>query len=587
MQAISDHVVKTWNNIKGGLVNHSQGGMVKALIGDATIPASVVGMVDEVSSIRKAYCKETSAIKQMGTKERLSDEVLNPLYKEVYDKYTEMCTKFLDRKAFALAAVHESENTTDNFALICAFDGIVELLAEQASTVVRHIKVDVPRGVTAITVTDGVATYETVENTVVSSHNVTLPISFEDGVYGVTDTMNARYMHFEHALTKEDKDSIVKHAYSRQSGNTKAVSVNLIKNVNYDMVISGFVYKRNSKTGKPHNAETVLEAITNANYKAMVVEESITLKNGATNKVASLKVGGEIIATIKATDRLKIKDGGAVDFSGMYGRVLTLDISKAQPYITRKGDNKPTYAGSLQVSCMVDNIVPINIEMGPEYAACDFSKPYFNIGVIESERRYKVFSDWGYTHTIALADKAIAGQKIAQVTLAKDDEIIFIDVNYGGKAVGLVIDRITKDEIVIDHTQKKYGQLVACIYRTVSLEWAKAHFKAPVVDTTEAEKFQQERKDYFRKIRNNEQMLNAIARYEENLIRQKAREERRARLQDAEKIRQRERVDYLAFWNNLVVETKKKGFYTTLTSIVDGKVVEVKEPDVWAYYNTL
>lgn len=584
MQAICDYTKDTWRNLKKSNLTTTGNDFLSALLDtrNVSIPGSVHAIIDEVRSIRTRYCKEMSQFAL--NREHMDDDQQRDELKGINTRYTEECLKFTNRKALAISAVYISQqemDSDDNFAFVVAFDGIVEMLTEQQDVVVRNVRVDVPYETDCIEVRGDVAYF--IEPASGSELTVELPealADLADGIYPIVNTMNARFMTFSKQLSAQEKQSIIKYAYNQQH-QSKAHAVNIRKSVDYSMNLVGF--KFNNLT-----SESAVKLIMENNGIAKVVEEVV---KGISRP--SIEVAGRIIGTIKRLDSIAIKDNGTVNFAGMYGKMIKLDVSDAVVYtqVENGTDTKPVYANSLTVKANVVSEQAFEYELEDWQAHANLNQWYF-------QREWLPFSHYGYVeHNVTIIDgKPVVGQLVGTVDMVDADGMtthVRVGLSKTENGNVLRLGKITRGETVIsaDNATK---DLTATIFRAISFAFAKRDFVPVQAVIPGADEFyasvkarREERQSYasfWKSAMANQdykEYLEFKAELKAKAIAEKKAEQEKAKEEQA--IAEQNRVDQIMFWKSLVKKAREQRMYETITSVVNGKVEVKNVVDIHAY----
>lgn len=465
MQVLDNHVHTRWNTTKMKPAS-VQANILDDLLGVGFVIPPVCNVIkDEVTEIRTRFCKAATEI-QMSD---LDSEKRMDAFRTMYNEFTEETTKFTDREAFAITAIiisqYDKNNSSDNFAFVCAFDGIVSLLSKKADVTPRTIRIDVPRYTDSVTVDSDGAWY--VDPLTGECITVELPIELERGVYRVIDNINSRFLAFNKVLTDEDKASIVKFAQGHTVAK-KTHIINLYQHIDYTMTLLGF-------DSYGENVETVLARLhaNNGYFKIVPNEVDGVVRPG-------VELDGKVVGSIAYLDTLRL-DGkkGAVQLDRMYGKLVKATIT-SDKYIKDKTTGLRKLAKSIKVDGKVESVLSINKQLEDWQTQLPLENWYF-------QTEWYTFANFGFNvHSFDISDTVALNQQIAQIVLERDGIYTTIPVGYVGGADSLALGAINQGGTIINPCDVPVD-FKALICREVSFAFARRDYVAPEVVTDQEE----------------------------------------------------------------------------------------------------
>ena len=487
------------------------------------IPSAVNAIYESVVDVAVRFGQELS---KLALETRYMDrELKTRKYQMVYNKYTDECAKFSDRKALAVAGLYyEMQTQSDsNFAFICCYDGLIELLLEQPSVSPRIARVRVPKWVdtvfvdeqgrkgyaldgsyttlaieipfistdcqlevknqkvetidintgsiieTTVPLKDGVYTYTNGAFVIFNKTEIDLPTELVPGSYAIKEYFGKTYLAFGYMLDDKARKELADAHYENRTAQGRTVRDENGEVISKEHVVEVVAGKRDKfiivgmARVKDDNGNPMP---TNAVEVAQLIKEYngqcmvVERTKDDGTTAPMLSIGGRIVGMICTKDSLKVKKDYTINYRQMYGHVFRLSVNGA----TKKVDGTPLV--SLEVLAKVESIVPFKNPVNKIHSRCDLSAWYWNVD-------WKTFADFGYAlKGVSFIGAPVIGQVFANVAL---------DVN--GVEMNIAVARVAGEtplqiaSIVCggqEYDVNSFGKdFEAVVYRAVSFFFAK------------------------------------------------------------------------------------------------------------------
>lgn len=517
MQALCDDVTIYHSQAKLNIKENALTDVMSLFLGgNYIIPQSVKAIYDDVAFIAESFCNEVAHVTKT-TKGR-DIEYRTRAFIAVYNKYTEICKAFTDRKALAISGLffEQMKDSKSSFAFICCYDGLIELLLEQPTVSPRIARISVPSWAdtiyvneegktgyimdgsykelsvslpfvnsfcnlevkdgkvntvdtataciytTEVDLEDGVYAYNGKSFIVYNKKYIKLPTTLSVGSYAVKSYFGKTYIAFGHILSDKSKKELSDARYDNRTAQGRTVRNEDGDIISREHVVEIVASKRDKfqivgmgRVEQPTNAVEVVELIKEYSGQCMVIEG---LKDDGTT-APMVSIGGRIVGMIATKDNLKINKDYVVNYRQMYGHVFRLSISGA----SRRIDGTPLL--SLEVLAEVITQKPLKSVINKVHSLCDLSKWYWNVD-------WKTFQDFGYTFKgVSFFADPEMDKEFATVALDCNGEDLFVIVSRTG--AGLNISRMIYNNQLIDLAElpKDFDGVV---YRAVSYLYAQS-----------------------------------------------------------------------------------------------------------------
>lgn len=479
MQVLSNHVYDKMKAMDSKLTASGSLRLIEAIIKEQKESLEVTAYSVQLKGIYDEYVAGTNEIRAMQNSVQLPEKVIGEIYSKFYNKMANKTASFANRKALAEACLSICAGTkSDNFAFVCAFDGILEILSERATQTIRVAEIDVPNYVSGITVAlEGkVASYTSTCGVI---ETIELPIILSPGEYKVIDTLNKRYVTFGKHLTREE---VANHLESARRVTSKEHHVKLVVDRQYKVGITGLSHT--DIVG--FNATKANELIVKNNNTIMFKEYTFLNEKGIKSVGVGVWVGDIRVGKLSSLDENQVTDESMVRFKSLYNSPFKIDVVSDSLYrktaTTDANGNtvkvvdysKPSNGFNAVVT--VASMSPISYVLDKIHNTCDLNQWYWNV-------EWKKFSELGFEFLGVEIGQAIKGRTIGRVQLRQNGVVFQADVTYVGGSIGLALGSFSDGYNLysVEDIYRTKRELLAQILRCVAYSYKKATYVEPVV----------------------------------------------------------------------------------------------------------